>query len=62
MREIIHLATHRAQELIDITDSVRAVVSRSSLRIGETWTASVRVTYFKPTFRTPKRVITNFYC
>jgi thiamine phosphate synthase YjbQ (UPF0047 family) len=47
MREIIHLATHRAQELIDITDSVRAVVSRSSLRIGETWTASVRVTYFK---------------
>lgn len=34
MREIIHLATHRAQELVDITDSVRAVVSRSGIRDG----------------------------
>jgi secondary thiamine-phosphate synthase enzyme len=34
MREIIHLATHRAQELVDITDSVRAVISRSGIRDG----------------------------
>ncbi len=34
MRETIHLATHRDQELVDITDRVRAVVSRSGIRDG----------------------------
>ncbi|NCC27087.1 MAG: YjbQ family protein [Gammaproteobacteria bacterium] len=34
MREIIHLATHRDQALVDITEQVRAIVARSGIRDG----------------------------
>lgn len=34
MREIIHLTTHRDQELVDITAEVLAVVARSGIRDG----------------------------
>jgi secondary thiamine-phosphate synthase enzyme len=34
MRELIHLATHQAQELVDITARVQAVVERSGLGDG----------------------------
>ncbi|KAA6181247.1 hypothetical protein F2Q65_19325, partial [Thiohalocapsa marina] len=34
MRETIRLATTQAQVLVDITDAVRAVVSRSGIRDG----------------------------
>ncbi len=34
MRELIHLATHQAQELVDITARVQAVVERSGLSDG----------------------------
>ena len=34
MCEIIHLATHRDQALVDITEQVRAIVARSGIRDG----------------------------
>ncbi len=34
MRELIQLKTHRDQELVDITDRVRAIVARSGIRDG----------------------------
>ncbi|WP_373510006.1 YjbQ family protein [Thiocapsa sp.] len=34
MREIIQLTTHRDQELVDITNEVRAVVARSGVHDG----------------------------
>ncbi|QIK36965.1 YjbQ family protein [Caldichromatium japonicum] len=34
MRESIHLASHCPQELIDITDRVRTIVTRSGIRDG----------------------------
>ncbi|NQV11270.1 MAG: YjbQ family protein [Cyanobacteria bacterium] len=34
MRELLHFATHRAQELVDITEAVTAVVRRSGIADG----------------------------
>ncbi|MBF0145405.1 MAG: YjbQ family protein [Magnetococcales bacterium] len=34
MRELIHIATHRREVLIDVTASVRAIVARSGIRNG----------------------------
>lgn len=65
MREIILLKTHRDQELVDITDQVRAIVARSGIRdclvqvyaqgataaimIHENWDDSVRCNQDEPT-------------
>ena len=34
MRQIIHLSTHRREELLDITPQVRAAVKASGIRQG----------------------------
>ncbi|MDS4067989.1 MAG: YjbQ family protein [Candidatus Competibacter sp.] len=34
MRQIIHLSTHRREELLDITPQVRAAVEASGIRQG----------------------------
>ena len=34
MRELIHLATHQREELVDITAQVKAVVAKSGIRDG----------------------------
>jgi thiamine phosphate synthase YjbQ (UPF0047 family) len=34
MRELIRFATHRSQELVDITEPVQAVVERSGIADG----------------------------
>ncbi len=65
MREIIQPKIHRAQELVDITDQVRAIVARIGIRDGlvqvyardataaimiqENWDDSVRCNQGEPT-------------
>jgi secondary thiamine-phosphate synthase enzyme len=34
MREVIHLSTHKREELVDITDQVKKVVNKSGIKNG----------------------------